>query len=66
MLDSKFEIVSVCEPYHYERIFLRYPAFKHRHKVAISVEKLLYASNVLNLLEHLEISMSNMILKFVT
>ena len=27
MLDSKFEIVSVCEPYHYEQIFLRYPAF---------------------------------------
>ena len=26
-LDRKFKIVSVCEPYHYERIFSRYPAF---------------------------------------
>ena len=28
MLDSKFEIVSVCEPYNYGQIFLRYTAFR--------------------------------------
>ena len=32
MLDSKFEIVSVCEPYNYGQIFLQYTAFSRQSR----------------------------------
>ena len=35
MLDSKFEIVSVCEPYHYGQIFLLYPAFNGKQELTV-------------------------------
>ena len=46
MLDSKFEIVSVCEPYNYGQIFLRYTAFSATYNESRKTTYMIYPHTV--------------------